>query len=124
MFGEVIVALIMGRHGHYRTGAISRQHIVSHPDRNFLLVKGVDSVTTRESTRDGFYIGHSFPLGSVFGSLDVVANRVLLFRGYQLLYQFVFWSQSQIGDAVNGIDSGSEDLDMRILTLQDRKSVV
>ena len=42
--GELVVALVVRRHGHDRSGAIPRQDIVGDPDRNPLAVDGIDRV--------------------------------------------------------------------------------
>ncbi len=45
---EVPVALVLARHGHDRTGAVTHEHVVSDVDRDTLAVDGVDCVGTSE----------------------------------------------------------------------------
>ncbi len=79
-FGKFKIALVMRRHGHDRARAITGQHIVRDPDRNFFSVDRIDGKRAGENA--GLFLGQfsSFQV-RFFGNIGFVSRHCLaLFR--------------------------------------------
>jgi len=57
---ELPVALVVARHAHDRASAVARHHVVGDPDRDALLVDGIDGVRAGEDA--GLLLGQIRPL--------------------------------------------------------------
>ena len=111
----------MCRNCHHCTSSVACQHVVCHPDLDFLTVERIDRIRTCECSGNGFYIAHSLALRAIFGHLDIGFCSFPLIISDQFGRQVRFRCQRQIGYPVNGIYSGGEHFDFFIRTLHIEK---
>jgi len=123
MTGKCVVTAIVSRNGHNGTRTISGQNVITDIDRNLFPVEGVNGIGSGKLAANPFGVGHTFPFGTFFGFGQVGLNRLLIFRGGELLYQLVFWSQHHKGDSENGIRASGKDLQFLVSSLQTKKEL-
>ena len=70
VFGELVIAIVVGRHGQDSAGAIAHHDVVRDPDGDLLLVDGVNGVAAGEDT--GLLLGE-------FGTLEIGLGGAGLF---------------------------------------------
>ena len=97
------IPLVVGWHRHDRTGAVRGQHIVGHPHRNRLACQRMDA--GRASEHAGFFGGQigAIQIALPRGRFAVHADRFGLARGCELLQQWVFRGDNQIGHSVERV---------------------
>jgi hypothetical protein len=110
MRGEVPVALVSARHGHHRTRAIARQHIVTDPNRNGRPSEWMLGIRPSERARNRLHIGHAVAVAAGLGLGDVGLHLGLLFSGGYLRNQLVLWCQHHERYSENRIRSGRKHL--------------
>ena len=105
--GELVVALVVTRNGHYRAGAVFHQHKVCRPDRNFFTGQRMNGF---KAGIDAFFL-HRRHVG--FGHFGIAA---LVDKGGQrrivrrsLLRQRVTRRDGQVGTTHKGVRTGGVD---------------
>ena len=116
-----MVALVVRRDGHNRSGAVAHEHIVGDPDGHALAVHGIDRVSTAEHAR--FVLGQIGPLEIALASgfFPVASEVGLLFRRSECVRERVLWGQHHVGAAEQRVWAGRENLqraERRVLQLE------
>jgi hypothetical protein len=104
--GKFMVPLVMGGYCHDGSGAVTHEHVVGDPHRNFLAVDGVDAVGACGYT--ALFLGEvgSVEVALECGLADVVLDRVLILRGGDLLNDRVLGRDDHVGGAEKGVGAG------------------
>ena len=95
LFGEFVVALVVGRDGHYGARTVARQDVIGNPDWDLGLGNRVYGVSPGE---DPGLVAVSFLTFDVrfgLGRPRVLGDGVFLVTGRQDGHQRVFWRQHQ-----------------------------
>ncbi|MND77976.1 hypothetical protein D3C80_696800 [compost metagenome] len=118
LVGELEVALVVGRHGHYRAIAVVHQHVVGDPYRQ--LLAGQRVLDEQRSGQALLLLGGDVGFGDA-AALAFVDEGLQLggLVGGQLLHreagQRVFGGDGHIGGAQQGVGAGGEDLQRAVL---------
>ena len=105
---EGVVAAVVRRHGHDRSGTIAREHIFGDPDRDPFASERIDSVGTAEYSGDSLRLGDPLPFGLLLHIGEVFIDLSLLSRRSEYLHKVAFWSKHHEGDSEHGISTCSE----------------
>ena len=120
--GELVVALVVGGHGHHRAGPVLHQHVVGDEDRDLLAVDGVGDRATERDAGLLAVLGASL-LGRLAQRLvDVVAHRALgVGAGDQPLDRRMLGREDEEGGAEQRVGAGREDgeVDAQLLAAED-----
>ena len=105
--GKLEVALIMGRHRHYRAFAVTHQHIVGDPQRQLLAGERVGDAESRRHTF--LLLGGDLRLGgsTLLALLDEGRQFWIALRRMQR--QRMLGGNGHIGSAHQGVGPGGED---------------
>src|SRR5947209_7981137 len=108
---EFEITFIVRRHGVNRAGAITEQNVIGDPDRDLLVVRGIDRECSGENT--GFFFRKLGPFEIAFarGPLAIFANCRPLFFGYNLINQRMFRRENQVSRAVDRVWAGCKNAD-------------
>ena len=101
--GKLPVAVVVGRHGHDRAGAVGRQDVVSHPHRHRLARERMDAVRAGEDA--GLLLGQigAIEIALSRGGFPVDSDRLLLVGRRQRVDERMLRSDDEVGDAVEGV---------------------
>ena len=116
MTGEGIVARVVRRHGHDRSGAVSRQHVVRDVDRYLASREGVDGIRTGEDAAHAPRLGDALALGAFLGLFEIILDGRLVFGRGELVDPFVFGSDDHEGDAEDRVGARGEDFEFAVET--------
>ena len=113
--GELVVALVVGRHGHDRAGAVLHQHVVGDEHRDLLAVDRVDHAAPQRHAGLLAILRAAFLGRLARGSVDVLADRRLGGRArYQPLQLGVLGGEDEEGRAEKGVGTGGEDREVEV----------
>ena len=115
LLGKGEVALVVGGHGHDRTGSVAHHHIVGDPDGDTLVVDGVDGVAAGKDARLLFIGCRACNLILFFRGCFVGLDRGSLRIGGDLVDQRMFGSQHHKGRPPERIGPRGEDLNLIII---------
>ena len=99
----------MTRNAHDGARTVIYQDVVGNPDRHSLVIQGIDSVS---AGKHAFFFGlvrHAFNVVHILHARNKRTKFRFIFPSLnQFLYIGVFWSQHDVRDAENRIDTGRE----------------
>ena len=121
MTGESIVAAVVRRNGHDRTGTVTGQHVIADIDRNLLAVERVDGIAACKLSAHAFGIGHTLPLRTFFCFGQVFLYGGFVFGSRQFLHQFMLGSQHHERDAEDGIGTRRKNFQLSVQSFQAEK---
>ena len=121
MTGESIVAAVVRRNGHDRTGTVTGQHVIADIDRNLLAVERVDGIAACKLSAHAFGIGHTLPLRTFFCFGQVFIYDGFVFGSRQFLHQFMLGSQHHERDAEDGIGTRRKNFQLSVQSFQAEK---
>jgi hypothetical protein len=112
LHGELVVAFVVGGHGHDRASAVTHQHVVGDPHRHSGAVGRVDCVGAGK--HPAFVLGQvgALEVALAGGLLLVGVNRVALDGSGQGVDQRMFGGDHHVGDAKNRVGAGGEHLEV------------
>ena len=90
-----MIALVVCWHRHNRTRTVAAEHVVRHPDRDFVAIDGVDSVAASEYA--GFLLVFlTLNVGLASCRRDIRRDRFARFRSREFLRKCMLWRQCNI----------------------------
>ena len=105
--GKGVVAGVVGGHCHDGSRAVAGEHIVAHPDGDFVAREGVDGVRACEDACDAA-VGNAFTLSALLGGFEISLHVGPLRLGGELCHEFALGSQHHEGYAEDGVGAGGE----------------
>ena len=117
--GERPVALVLGRHGHDRPGAVAHEDVVGHVERDGLAVERVDHVAAREGAalleRARIALGHALDVGLRWPHADGARRRPGAARPVvSVSDERMLGRHDGVGHAEAGVGAGGEDAELQL----------
>ena len=112
LFREGKVALVAGRHAHDGAGAVFVDDVVAEIDRHLGAVDRIDRISAGEDAFFFCFGGGALDLAHFHGLFNEGAHGWRFFlAGDELFHEGMLRREHHVGDAVEGIWSGGEDLE-------------
>lgn len=108
LIGKGVIPRVVAWHTHHHPAAVAHQHVIGHPDRNFLVRDRVAGIIACEHAGLGFILGQPVNLGQTLGSVDVSDDFCPLLNRNQLQCQRMLRRQYQERHPEQCIQSGGK----------------
>ena len=99
------ISLIMCRHRHYHSCSIVSKHIISNINRNFLIIKRIDSISPSKNSGLFFLKFCPFELSLIFRLFLIGFYGFFLLWSGNLFNQKMLWSHHNKTHSKNSINS-------------------